>query len=581
MKRRLKYRLLLLPAFLLLLTLISLPLYSFDLSSGKSVNSIIKPGRRFSAGGRIFKPSYSADTDWLYVFAEDSRFYIFIGDRLYKKIKLTSSPLFPPAAGKDGTIYCNFKDRTLRAYNRGGKLLWLKKLPSQPLFPPVVNSRGNISVFLKNNEIHSYALNGRLRWIRQSEISPFSDPLSSGRGIIFNDGEADKIISDRGVISPVPGSENITAYFAASGRLFTVKKADKDGFSSLALNDRMFNEKWSLELKGLPCDLKISGNNIYILTDRGFFYRTDLKGKVLKEKKTAASGRGKFTVLEKYIYLVNPGSSFIRLYTLDFDFADRISLPGEALSGMKSAESSILFSPEPVFSGGNRIVLGGNDWILYFYDISDTVSREEVREDDYPEAETEKEISENLHYIQELSKSGRYGNRMKALSLIEELIKEGGFSDYEYEILDILFRLGTEGTVTISRNSMKEESNAVLRSRASELIYSAGTGQSLEMLRKMINAENDEYVIIKDISLLGMGGSDPGLGTLRAFRGVLERTEYDKRICSAVVSASENIAVYNGYLPHEYSSLLMEMMDIHSDNNLKDKIIRLLVRKQY
>ena len=570
------------PAAFLLMSFFSVPLYSFDPSSGKSINSIIKQETRFSAGGRILKPLYSADTEKLYVFAEDSIFYIFNKGRLYKKIKLTSAPLFPPEAGKDGTLYCLFKDRTLRAYNRGGNLLWVKKLSAYPAFPPAVNSRGNIFVFLKNNTVSSYALNGRLRWETEQDVSAFFNPVPFGSYIIFNDGETDKTVSDRGFVKPVPERGKSALYSTVSGRLFTVKsKNDGDDFFYITLSDSIFNGKWSSELKGRPCDIKIYGGVIFILTDKGFFYKINLKGNILKEKKTGSSGTGKFAVLDKYIYLIDSGSSFIRLYTHDFELADRIAVPAEAVSGMKSAENNPLYFSEPVYTGKNRMVFGGNDWILYFYDIPDAVPAETLLEEFSPESEEESGSTDSLHYIEELSKSDRYENRMKALALIDELINSGGYSEYEYEILDILFRLGTEGTVTIQRNSRAGEGGAVLRSRSAEMIYSAGTSDSLAMLRKMINAENDEYVIIKGILLLGKGGSDPGFQTLEVFRKVLEETRYDKRICSAVVSASENIAAYNGYLPKKYSSLLMEIMDIHSDRKLKDKIIRLLVKKQY
>ena len=581
MGKRFRYRIRL---FSVLIMFSSFPIYlcSFDTSPEKSINSIIESKTRFSAGGRIFRPSYSADTEKLYVFAEDSRFYIFRQGRLDKKIKLTSSPLFPPAEGKDGTLYCIFKDRTLRAYNRGANLLWVKKLSGYPAFPPVVNSRGNIAVFLKNNIICSYSFSGRLRWVKEGEISGSFSPVSFSSGILFNDGEADKIISDRGEIKSVPEKVRASAYLSAAGKLFTVKsKSGADDYTVLSLTDSGFNIRWSAELKGRPCDIKIYGGRIFTLTDKGCFYQIDFKGNILKEKITGSSGQGRFTVLDKYIYLIDSGSSFIRLYTHNFDLEDRIAVPEEAVSGMKAAENSSMYSPEPVYTGENRIVFGGNDWILYFYDIPDSNPAETAQEDLYPESGEKAGSSESLYYIQELLKSGRYENKMKALSLIEELIGKGGYSEYEYEILDILFRLGTEGTVTVQRNSNSEQGGAVLRSRAAEMIYSAGTYNSIIMLRKMINAENDEYVIIKGIHLLGKAGSDPGFDTLSLFRKVLEESRYDKRICSAVVSAAENIAAYNGYLPKKYSSLLMEIMDIHSDDKLKNSIIRLLVSKQY
>ncbi len=180
-----------------------------------------------------------------------------------------------------------------------------------------------------------------------------------------------------------------------------------------------------------------------------------------------------------------------------------------------SAESSFgyeysLFSyirlPRACFTGDGRIVLGGSDWIVYFFKALDTGTY--ILKDDFPPPDeiSDYELTDNLHYIQELSKSEIYENRLKALDLLEEIINEGAYSKYEYEILDILFRIGTEGTVNRSRGDMSGNGGAVIRSRASELIYSAGTQGSLAMIRKMINAESDEYVIIKNISLLGMGG---------------------------------------------------------------------------
>ncbi len=77
------------------------------------------------------------------------------------------------------------------------------------------------------------------------------------------------------------------------------------------------------------------------------------------------------------------------------------------------------------------------------------------------------------------------------------------------------------------------------------------------------------------------GGSDPGLATYKVFKRVLERTKYDIRVCRAVVSAAENIAYYNGYMPSRYSGMLLEIMEIQKDKNLKNMIIKLLIKKQY
>ena len=575
-------------------------LFSFDVVPDKSLNSKIEITGRFSAGGRIFRPSYSEETGKLCVFSEDSRFYIFENSRLTKKIKLNSSPVFSPSEAGDGTFYCCFRDRTLRAYNRGGNLLWLKKLAAVPLFPPVVNTNRNILVFLSDSTVSSYALNGRLRWKKEIKELPDIQPLPCSRGVVFRNSDGYWVITDRGSVSEASELNEYSGFLVLHGELFAYETGERkflkeendqdeteslklsdDSFFSLTLINRRFEPETTFHVKGKPCDIEIFRSNLFILTEKGYFYRFDRNGGLLKEKKVEGSREGRFIILEKYIYLLNFESD-IKLYNHDFAFIDRISIPSEAVSGLKSSDRFRNSIPEPVFAGNRTVSVGGNDWILYFLGIEDSELTEEELPVFLPESEEKSfyPIPASLYYIDELSGSERYENREKALSLIEEIIEKGGMSEYEYEILDILYRLGTGGTVSITRNSTEGSSGAIMRSRASQLIFSAGTEISLSMLRKMINAENDEYVIITDIELLGMGGSDPDLETLEVFRTILERTKYELRICRAVVSAAERIASYHGYLPSGYSRLILGMMDIHADKKLKNDIIKLLVGKQ-
>ncbi len=589
-------KIILLPVFILFT---ALNLSGFDLKEAKSLNSMIGIENRISSGGKYFTPFYSEDTDKLYLFSEDSRLYIYKSGRLIRKIKLTSSPRFSPAEGRDGTFYCYFSDRTLRAYNRGGKLLWLVKQNKLPMFPPLVNSSGNIVLFCSGNTVKSYALNGRLRWEKKVEINQKINPVSAYRGIIYHDNSKFMYITDRGKTGSVPEQKNTVSFFSVSGYLFkvdripvsggkasgtadantagsdTVKSRNKEN-CEVSLLDRNFREKWSVKTDSVPEDIKINSRIIYLLTSESTLYRIDKSGTILKKKKLSGGG-GKFTVLDNYIYLINR-DSHVRIYSRDLEFLDRIAVPGESVHGFSDSSGGEF--PSPCYAGENSMVFGGLDWILYFFRVND---KDRSVKEKYPlnSESSGNNLSASLRYINELSLSERYENRLKSLSLIEDLIQEGGMSGYEYEILDILFRLGTEGTVTINRNNSSNDGGALMRSRASSLIYSAGTVRSLSMIRKMINAENDEYVIIKDIELLGKGGSDPDLQTFNAFKDVLERTDYDRRICTAVADAASDIASYNGYLPAEYSRLLLGIMDIHKDSELKNKIIRLLVKKQY
>ena len=628
-------------------------LYSFDIASENSLNSLIEAEARFSTGGRIFKPVSSEDTGQLYLFSEDSRFYIFKNTELVKKIKLISQPLFPPAEGRDGTLYCCFKDRTIRAYNRGGMHLWIKKLPATPVLPPVVNSHGNVVLFLSDSSAVSYALNGRMRWRKDVDVFPGIMPVSFSRGIIFNTSDSYKFLTDRGKTVNIGEYCNAAGFLHSGGNLFLCRRTDsrfriesdsdnavkdnslesseqlKPGSNALdnsvlkqsagnaaenytssdAENqnhiedtgnadswgnnssyesvdyiisslDNRFNVKWSVPVKGRPSEIKKYGSNFYILTDRGYFYKTDINGSVLKHQKAASGVNSNIIILDNYIYLLS-SAGYIKLYSHDLVFKDRIAVPEKAVSGMSTSSSSADDYPEPVFTGDGRIVLGGSDWIVYFFKAGDSGSN--ILKDDFPEPVeiTDYDFTDTLYYIQELSKSESYENRLKALDLLGEMINKGAYSRYEYEILDILFRIGTEGTVNRSRGDQSGNRGAVIRSSASELIFSAGTHNSLSMIRKMINAENDEYVIIKNIYLLGMGGSDPGHATFKVFKRVLEKSKYDIRVCSAVVSAAGNIASYNGYLPAHYSGMLLGIMEMQSDKNLKNKIIKLLVEKQY
>ncbi len=560
--------------FILLFTLYSasFSLPAFDIIPQQSLNGRIEILSRFSAGGKIINPINKDRRGYLSAFADDSRLYIFDRNQVpVKKVKLSSCPLYH-AAGSDGILYCCFRDNTMRAYNSSGILLWEKKLEDNPVFPPVINSEGNIFIFCDNNSLSSFALNGRLRWKMKLDYPLESQPLSLLSNIICHDSKGVIRITDNGKI--LKGIEcGADRVFTGGGRLFLLSGA------GVSCYDRYMRFLWELPVSGEVTALKTGSDKIYFATAGGRLYISDYDGRIIREKGIPGSGYGSFTVLDRMIYILSD-DGYLRQYNHDLEFIDRLKIPDEAFRNQGSVRSSSVF-PEPVFTGEDTLAIGGADWLIYFFKTEN--DSEVLSADLFVSSEEEADphyTAPDLVRINELSRSDRYENRMKALSLIEELISDGFMSAYEYEILEILLRLGSEGTLNLKGFHSSNEGYAVIRGKASDLIAEAGTEKSLSILRKMIRAEEDEYVIIKQLLLLGKGGSDPLYRTLDIFNYILEKRGYEKRTCSAVLSAMGDIASYYGYLPDKYSASVLRILDFQSDDRLKNKAIDLLVKNR-
>ncbi len=262
----------------------------------------------------------------VYIFSQKTAAFIYLKTQnLLKKIKLISQPLFPPAQGRDGTFYCCFKDRTIRAYNRGGMHLWIKKLPAAPVLPPFVNSRGNLVIFLSDSTAVSFALNGRLRWRKDASAVSGIMPVSFSRGIIFNSEGRYKYLTDRGNTVNIPQQSDAESFLYSGGNLFISKKNSSYNSADYILSslDSSLNLKWSIPLEGRPAEIKRYGKYFFVLTDRGYFYKTDLNGSLIKQQKAASGGYSNFTVLDNYIYLVS-SAGYVKLYSHDLVFKDKL-----------------------------------------------------------------------------------------------------------------------------------------------------------------------------------------------------------------------------------------------------------------
>jgi len=550
----------------------------------------------FPTGGMITGQAAVSGGNIL-LFSEDRYLYIFDSSGLFvSRVRIPEKPHSFQTSGSDGIIYKYFSSGSFGAFNSRGQILWSAVNNSPPFCPPVINSFGNIFTAAKDGMIKSYSYLGRKRWeLDTSRLSVNADKAeqySEGKlsaGLCAGDlqGEIYAGFSD-GVISVISDSGRIIKRHAVSDNIITAISADSKGIyvsdsgGNLLLLDSGLNLISSARLESAASSIRAGKQLTAVVMKNGSACVFDKNLALISRQGSSRSITGAPAVSGSLAWFLSRNGFIVRFDSQNAEYED-LKIPYQAVSGMRSRVSGAITgggSSAYISISDKLLIAGGLDWNIYFSRDDGILLPSESQYAavvfDNMEADAA-ELPDNryLIYVNELSLSEDAGNREKALALIGEMLSETLTGRDERYAVSILKRIAASGLR--SGRSIQGGSNAVIRSRAVELLGKVGTRETAALLRKILHGETDPFTAAAAVKQLGRAGSDPDGRSIRLFASTWSRFPGDIRIAESIISALKDITAYHGYLPSsEGRTLLFKMLEMNGNHELKFKIADIL-----
>ncbi len=242
---------------------------------------------KFSAIFAIYS-SPAVDKNGIYITATDGRLYAidFSGKERWQ-FKAGNSIYSSPAIGKHGTIYFGCDDGKIYAVSASGKLLWTYQTGDEIAGSPVIDSDGTI--YVASDAIYAFTAKGKIKWIykppEENEAYFFGSPAIGTDGTIYVGGTDGALyaVTKQGRlkwIAPTPDEDAIRGpitigpngiiYFGAEDG-FLYKKEVYGEVTPVFETDYYFFSGPAIDSLG----------NIYFVSDDGYFYVINSKGKLL------------------------------------------------------------------------------------------------------------------------------------------------------------------------------------------------------------------------------------------------------------------------------------------------------------
>lgn len=440
----------------------------------------------------------------------------------------------------EGTSYITRTDGTFIAVNRSGRELWRVKLDSPAAAPAVVGYDGRVFI-LSERSLSCRSAAGFLKWSRPVAARPSTGAvLDSAGGVIvgFEDGT---------VLRASAFGETTTFSVSAAPVAVADHRSEKGNRIIVGLKDGrivMENPETGAALllasESAPAAAAaVRDGKLGSVLQNGTTLLIDIdSATVLWRGKTRESSSWALRFDERGLYALGEAGAAgfaqdgRRLWNLELDGA----------------------SAPPSFSDEGVLYSGGNDWILYAYQVEDRVraktdalfafgesgsyglgERAERRD-----AEAEEEVSADPYELEERAVEER-------LSYIAEAAEINEIGEQEPEFAAFLRKAaGAERSPV-----RKRELPAVLphhRARAAELLGLLGSREALPFLTDVFRRDPEAVVRAAAAGAIGAIGSDPYGDALGVFALAILPPEpvRDERLLASIAAAVGALCRFSG-----------------------------------
>ncbi len=528
---------------------------------------------KYSTGGAVrSRPAEGRDGS-LYVLSEDRYLYAvdregltlfrtFLGERVADCLSV----------GRDGSVYCGLKDGTFIALNPRGGIIWRFRLDAQASGDALTLEDGTILVSDVQGSLYALSHSGRLRWRRSFPKGISAPPVQGACGDIFIpcfdsriyrlslSGEQVWVFLCSGVPGrPAVGPSGTLFVATANGTLVSILPSGEMGFSYTA-GERLGNPV-------------LGEDALFLTTQSGRLLSLDLRGEMRWSLSLPVDERSGCSVGERGIYVqTNDGRLFL------------VSDGGSILARYPSASRA----PSPLLSSDGRIVVGGDDWVLYAFEGGDSPRGfwpQEGRDCRHsnsaflpPCGSLE---SPETEIFRQLSALNDEGVRLSVLRDIEGAFESGNPKDSR-GLLSILSTLVTDGTVHEEREGKRIVNDFPrARGRSAFLLGRYGGLDGMNTLLSALSSERDSEARLAIVRGIAELKSDPDGRAVRLLAALVRPGSpgtMDRSLALEVLAAIEALSLYQGALSEEGFKACFALYSSAGDRGVSDLARAVMLR---
>ena len=541
---------------------------------------------KYATGGRVLAltAAPSSSPEIVHLLSEDRRLYSLRADGilLQRSPRLKRRPQPFLQRSPDGTLYSILEPGNLAALNPSGRLIW--KLQTADSSPPVqwlFQGHSGLLYTLSEQNISLYTHTGQIIWQEPATLQPDSSPAIDPSGSIWifsREGELLRIDAS-GISLRVPVVKGLSQTVGSKPSVISTSP------SRVALatgrNIRMYTHTgeflWKADLFSTAEDISLGASKVYVRTgDQRIAAIAGSSGAELwntrismKSAKLAVHSKPGITMQNQNIEtLLMYNQHSIRTYETE---------SGSLLSDLSIPQPAV----PPLILDSGRIIIGGQDWVVYSFLSPESPSRQPG---------TEYTSLPSLHSFPS-----------DTLSTAEQaLLEEGGRSQYQMLMEELRARsekisaaknypgmlaLLTEAAGVGVLNPIR--SNGVyindfpgIRSQAVGLLGKYGTLASQRFLLDLLAYEWDTQVQMKIIKAIGSLQSNLDGEVIKTLRNIVESGNIpiseNPLLTTEIIRSIKAVCTYSGTVGPDAINSLMHIYRSNAPRSLRRLAIQTL-----
>lgn len=509
--------------------------------------------------------THSSRPEIVHLLSEDRRLYSLRADGilLRRSSRLKSRPQAFLQRSPDGTLYSILEPGNLAALDSTGRLIWkLEPAESSSPIQWLLPGHSGLLYTLSGRSISLYTHTGQLIWQEPAKLQPSSPPKVDPSGSIWIfSGEGDLLrIDASGISLRVPvGNEPSQAVGSKPAVIST-------SHSRVALatgrNIRMYTHTgeflWKADLFSTAEDISLGVSKLYVRTgDQRIAAIDGSSGAELWNTRISMKSAKLAVYSKPFITLQKQNIETLLLYNQHSIRAYETE-SGSLLSDRPIPQPAV----PPLILDSGRIIIGGQDWVVYSFLSPESPSKQPVQEyaslpslHSFP-ADTLTTAEQAL-----LEEGGRSQYQMLMEELRARSEKISAVKNYPGMLALLTEAAGVGVLNPIRRNGVYINDFPEIRSQAVGLLGKYGTLASQRFLLDLLEYEWDTQVQLKIIKAIGSLQSNLDGEVLKTLRNKVESGKIpigeNPLLTTEMIHSIKAVCTYSGTVgPDAINSLM-------------------------
>ncbi|MDZ7793743.1 MAG: PQQ-binding-like beta-propeller repeat protein [Spirochaetia bacterium] len=550
---------------------------------------------KYATGGRVLAltAAFSSGSEVVHLISEDRRLYSLRADGvlLQRSPRLKGRPQPFLQRSPDGTLYSILEPGNLAALNPSGGLIWkLKSADSSPPTQWLLPGHSGLLYTLSEQSISLYTHTGQLIWQEQAELQASSPPEVDPSGSIWifsREGDLLRIDAS-GISLRVPvgkGLGNKLSQTAGSSPAVISASHSRVALATGG-NIRMYSQTgeflWKADLFSTAEDISLGAARVYVRTGDQRIAAIDSRSGAELWNTRISMDSAKLAVHSKPVNTLQQQNIETLLVYNQHSIRAYETETGSLLSDRPIPQPAV----PPLILDSGRIIIGGQDWVVYSFLSPGSPSKQPLPEHLNPKhlplpslhsfpANTLSTAEQVL-----LEEGGRSQYQMLMEELNARLEKSSAAKNYP-GLLVLLTKAAGVGVLNpVRRNGAYINDFPEIRAQAVELLGKYGTLASQQFLLEMLDYEWDAQAQLQIIRAIGSLQSDLSGEVLKTLRNKVKSKKIpitkNPLLTLEIIRSIKAVCTYSGTVGTDAINSLMHIYRSDAPRSLRRLAIQTL-----